>query len=284
MKTNANFPYELFESYFSYRQIARGTWCFNTCYHTTPVSSDAYLLIGNQRAIMIDCGMSKLNLKTYIDQLDICPVPIIGVIDTHSHFDHTACNGLFGHAFLHPAAVSGIRSGCQKDPEHYPPEYNITYVQEGDTIDLGGRILRFFEIPAHDSGSIAILDERERLLFTGDEVESGWMKLNLRCTDTYPGQTVEKHIANMRRLKSMASSFDALCPSHHGNLICVETLDDFITCGGMLLEYINKSYPQILPEHYDLSAIPVKERPQILMRHRSAHMGYFLGFSKESMT
>lgn len=276
---STDFPYVQYESFFAYRPIAPNTWCFNTCFQTTPVSSDAFLLWGNSKAVMIDCGMSKLNLKTYIDQLSLTDKPIIGVIDTHSHFDHTACNGLFGRAFMHPKAEAGATSGTGS--EFYPAGYPITYLHEGDVIDLGNRVLEIFEIPAHDPGSIAILDRTNRILFTGDELESGWVKLNLNCSDTKPGQTIRKHIENMKRLKAMSDRFDMICPSHHGNPISKEIIDHFIVCGAMLLADVETNHAQIDPASYDLSAIPIRERPQVYARYKSAHLGYFLGYAKE---
>lgn len=278
---DSSFDYPLYESYFAYREIAPGTWCFNTNFQSTPASSDAFLLIGEEKAIMIDCGMSKLNLKTYIDQLRLTDKPILGVIDTHSHFDHTASNGYFGHAFMHPNAEEGARQASPETLNDYPMDYGITYVHEGDIIDLGDRPLEIYEIPAHDAGSIAILDPRERLLFTGDECESGWMKLNLRCRDTYPGQSIEAHLANMRRLRDMSDRFDRICPSHHGNPVHKSILDHFITCGQMLLENVRTEHSQIQEEQYNTVDIPLRQRPQVFSRCRSAHMGYFLGYTRK---
>lgn len=273
-----SFDYPLYESHFSYRQIAPNTWCFNTCHPSTPASSDAYLVIGDDRAIMIDCGMSRLNLKTYIDQLELTTRPIIGVIDTHSHFDHTACNGYFGHAFMHPNAEAGAKSASPETLALYPMDYTISYLHEGDTIDLGGRVLEIFEIPAHDAGSIAILDQKERLLFTGDEIESGWVKCNLRGTDRVPGDSLKAHITNMERLKAMWDKYDFLCPAHHGNPISKETIDQFLVCGKLLLDKITCEYSEVREEHYEAMHLPIKQRPQVLCRFKSAHMGYFLTY------
>lgn len=276
--TDKNFDYSLYESYFSYRQIAHNTWCFNTVHPSTPASSDAYLVIGDEKAVMIDCGMSRQNLKCYIDQLALTDRPIVGVINTHSHFDHTASNGYFGHAFMHPASEAGAKSASEETLALYPMDYSISYLREGDTIDLGGRVLEIFEIPAHDAGSIVILDETERLLFTGDEIESGWVKLNLRGKDAEPGQSIRAHIANMERLKSLSDRYDFLCPAHHGNPISKETVDQFIVCGNMLLDVVTSEHGEKLEEHYAAMELPIRERPQVLCRYQSAHMGYFLTY------
>ena len=54
------------------------------------------------------------------------------------------------------------------------------HMETGSTIDLGGRTLEIFHIPGHTPGSIAVYDDKDDLLFTGDAIGSGcgvWMQL-----------------------------------------------------------------------------------------------------------
>ena len=55
-------------------------------YVITGSGCDSYLLMGDECAIMIDSGMSKLNLKEFCQEFT--DLPIIGVINTHGHLDH----------------------------------------------------------------------------------------------------------------------------------------------------------------------------------------------------
>ena len=51
----------------------------------------------------------------------------------------------------------------------FPRDYPVQEVTDGDVIPLRGRDLRVFFIPDHAVGSLAFLDERARILFSGDE-------------------------------------------------------------------------------------------------------------------
>ena len=42
------------------------------------------------------------------------------------------------------------------------------YIKDGDTIDLGDRIIEILQVPGHTPDSLALLDRNEKLLFTGD--------------------------------------------------------------------------------------------------------------------
>ena len=44
----------------------------------------------------------------------------------------------------------------------------IPVVEEGHVFDLGDRSLRVVHLPGHTPGSIGLIDERARILFTGD--------------------------------------------------------------------------------------------------------------------
>ena len=51
----------------------------------------------------------------------------------------------------------------------FPRDYPVQIVGDGDVIPLKGRELLVFEIPDHAVGSLAFLDRKERILFSGDE-------------------------------------------------------------------------------------------------------------------
>ncbi len=52
-------------------------------------------------------------------------------------------------------------------------------IHEGDTFDLGGLTLRIYECPGHTPGSVLVLLEEDRILFTGDAVNHHlWMQLD----------------------------------------------------------------------------------------------------------
>ncbi len=66
---------------------------------------------------------------------------------------------------------------CRERRELPWPDYTKVFVGEGFVFELGGRQVEVIEIPAHASGSIALLDRQTKMLFAGDEIEAGQVLL-----------------------------------------------------------------------------------------------------------
>ena len=213
---------------FTKRKIQEDTWLIEGvgCY--------SYLLIGKESAILIDSGMSKRNLKEYCEE--ITNLPIKGVINTHGHFDHTGGNGWFEKAFLHPHAVERAKQPFGGMTDGYSFDYETVTVDDGQVIELGDRPLEIIYIGAHSPGSIAILDKKFRLLFTGDELESGQVLLFLEEEGLPVTQTVENHQNMTKKLKSRIAEFDFICPAHNGTMMHNSYIDIFIKAQQEILD------------------------------------------------
>ena len=59
--------------------------------------------------------------------------PILGVLNTHSHFDHTGGNGYFDKVFLHPLAEQGAKTPFG-NAQGYKTDYEVTPVEEGSLL------------------------------------------------------------------------------------------------------------------------------------------------------
>jgi hydroxyacylglutathione hydrolase len=218
---------------------------------------DSYLLLGEKEGLMIDTGQSRRNLKEYVQT--ITDLPVNKVINTHGHFDHTGGNGFFSEIYMHPYAVDDAKR-VFGDPADFPLDYTIQTTQEGDTFDLGGRVLEIYDIGSHSSGSIAILDVKNRMLFTGDEVESqqtlllGSLQEMLNNekdpADTRPRPSVERHQRNMKKLLAMASRFDFMFPAHNGTPICNDYLEAYIEAAQRVLDGTDEGSTDIASPTY----------------------------------
>ena len=193
---------------------------------------DCYLLLGDENAIMIDAGMSDRNLKDFVRTLT--DLPIMGVINTHGHLDHSLGNGYFEKAFMHPLAVEDVKK-AQDNAPGYPTDYEIETLEEGQIINIGSRELEIIYIGAHSLGSIAILDKTNRILFTGDELDPGQVLVNM-AGSYVPGQTIENHQKNMRKLKARYDEYDIICPAHNGAPIDKSYVNDFIILDQMIMD------------------------------------------------
>ncbi len=154
------------EPYYEAIEIANNTWMIMSSgdYH--------YLLVGDDMGVAIDTGYGAGNLREYLEKL--CGKPVPWVINTHSHFDHTANNCYFDNAYMAEEALE-LASVPYPSFEgiEFPRDYPKTVVGDHDIIPLKGRNLEIFRIGDHSADSIAILDRKERILFTGDEFMDG---------------------------------------------------------------------------------------------------------------
>ncbi|MDO5407877.1 MAG: MBL fold metallo-hydrolase [Eubacteriales bacterium] len=182
---------------------------------------DCFLLAGAGEAVMIDAGQDTHDIRKYAERL--CGLPVHAVINTHSHFDHTGGNGFFDRVYITKAASASAKNtiGCG-DPADYPMDYEFSYIEDGDVLEFGGRRLQIIELDCHSQGNIAVLDLSERLLFSGDEIDSGQVLL-LPGFGEKPGElyardasTVETFLRTVRRLQAVRGQFDYIMPGHNG--------------------------------------------------------------------
>ncbi len=234
---------------------------FENSYVITGEGCDSYLLLGENEGLMIDTGMSRRNLKEFVSTLT--DLPVNKVINTHGHFDHTGGNGFFSEVMMHPDSVPAAKV-CFGNPLDYPLDYTIVRtLVEGDVIDLGERRLEIIEIPAHSPGSIAILDIDNRLLFTGDELESAQVLLLGSFDDRLlaeglikekrPVGTVGTHRENMKKLQKMESRFDIICPAHNGTPITKDYIEAYIEAADLVLSGKDEGKKEIDSPSYNNS-------------------------------
>ena len=183
------------------------------CVNTWLIHGDgctSYLVVGDERGILIDTGFATENIRTYAQNLTDKPVTIAA--NTHGHFDHTGGNGWFERAYMSAKALEIAKTPYpSKAALKYSVDYPVTIVGDGDTIDLGNRVLEVLEIPAHAPSSIAFLDRKERIMFTGDEVGAHVM---LYWMQPEPQPTVQQHSQHMEKLLKHRKEFDFICAGH----------------------------------------------------------------------
>ena len=74
--------------------------------------------------------------------------------------------------------------------------------------DLGDRPLRVFDIPGHTPGSIALLDERNRVLVSGDTVQDHNIFLFGERRD------LARYIESLQHLSLFGELYDEIWPMH----------------------------------------------------------------------
>ena len=266
------------EKFFRSWLIAPRTWMVEVQAFKGDPASQCYLLEGDDHAVAIDSGCGRHDILTYMKTLT--KLPIIGVIDTHSHFDHIGGNRYFSHAYMSEKVLLCGEKSSSGTLRYVNPQGetfweipadgaipNVTFIHEGDTLDLGNRELEFLEIGAHDIASIAILDKKVRLLFTGDEVESGWCNVGPMRAARWA--TIENHYNHMCKLKARENEYDAICSGHHGSPIAKECLDHQIICDKMIMDGCVGS------DEIPFVVVMGMQRPETrILTYKTAHRGF----------
>lgn len=199
-----------------------------------------FLLVGTEKAMLIDCGMGIGDLAGAVRQ--ITDKPLITVL-THNHPDHSGNARQFPEIWMKKEDLSmpvpwdtelrrsDIRhiarrvKGCSVTPYNmfhlYPydletdllsPEEEgsmpeIHDIADGQQFDLGGgRIVTAYDCPGHTAGEIVLLDESSGTLFAGDAVN-----YNLGV-GTVP---LERTLKAMKRIQAMGDRYDGIWNGHH---------------------------------------------------------------------
>ncbi len=204
------------------RKIFENTWVIDigaVCF--------CYLLVGGEKALVIDTGMNSANLREYLETITDKPMM---ATNTHGHGDHTMCNGFFDEVYMQPEAirdVNGGRNSASGNPAlARVPDYDPIPIREGHVFDLGGRHVKVFETPCHSPGDLMFLDVENRLLFTGDNLEVG--QVLIFYGDGKTGGTVKRHLEILKKMEAHYDEIGFICPGHNGSPIHRSVLKDFI--------------------------------------------------------
>ena len=96
-----------------------------------------YLIIGTERALLIDTGIGIGNIRSVVETMTHLPYD---VVNTHHHYDHVGGNGRFSMVYAHKKAIPVIQeqNNLQSRKEFFRsqearPEYNYEASLEFDT-------------------------------------------------------------------------------------------------------------------------------------------------------
>ena len=137
---------------------------------------DAYLVIGEKKAVVIDALQDAENLYEAVRKITDKPLEML---ITHAHPDHAGKSMEIFHdhgvpIWIHPDDLPTFAMFSMSYPEDY-----FSYLKDGMTFDLGGIRLETHLIAGHTKGCVVFLDRKHQLLFSGDSIGSGhfWMQL-----------------------------------------------------------------------------------------------------------
>lgn len=237
------------DDWFKVYQVKPDLFVFFEPYHFEQTLSS--LLIGKEKAILIDTGCGIGDLRNVIKRVTNLPIM---VINTHTHTDHIGSNhqfndiALFNHPLSHQVSKNGVsHQKMQKeilaenlidkfifkslDPKSYalPPFTVNRWLNDGDTINLDERELLVIHTPGEAEDHICLLDKEHRLLFCGDILMHGPIWTHLE------GGNLEDLIASYKKLMHFYNDFDCLIPSHNEPVFDKDLLPDSLTAAEKVL-------------------------------------------------
>ncbi len=195
-----------------------------------------YLLNGKTASVLIDTGYGKSDLAAAVRPYASGK---LRVINTHCHHDHISGNRQFHYFYMHERDRDEISQACPEDAV-------IETVKDGELITAGEISLEVIEIPGHTPGSIALLDRKDRLLFSADSFAK-----EFPIYMQFPGQDLKSYGDSIQKMMALSACFDRICPCHGEPVIEREYMGKTLNCVEKIL-----SLGQI-PEH----------TPEYVMRH-----------------
>jgi len=225
------------EGYFTTEQVDEDIWSISG-----PANDLMYLIIGSEKAMLVDTGMGIGDLDGELKRLT--NLPLI-VINTHGHPDHGGGNGNFDEIWIHPADIELMRRVCTEEyrandiksvlGEDHPEyqhlmegmvknrPYQAHYLKARQIIDLGNRQFEVLEFPGHTPGCIGLLCSREKILFTGDSIVETPVWLYLKHS-----LSVRTYWESLKQVKQREGEFEKLFPGHHPYPLSKKHLSDLL--------------------------------------------------------
>lgn len=221
-----------------------------------------YIIKGSKRGLVVDTGTGLGDFKNCCVKR-LLDVPY-DVVLTHGHVDHAGGISQFEKVFIHEKDRDMADNISLKDRTEYinrmnrsgavqikediaeglqnnkKPEY--IFIKEGDCFDLGDRKVKTAECPGHTWGSICLIDEKDRILFSGDNIND----LELICAPA------EDRTGLLRKWYEAAcavidqkADFTICCGGHA--VFSVKKAEEVLECGKRVLE--GKIGTQIMQVH-----------------------------------
>ena len=218
-------------SWFEVQKIHPDTFLISEAFHLLDPryqldTVNSYLLLGSDRAVLVDSGTGVGNLLELIKELTSLPVL---VCSTHYHWDHTGGNYQFSERAIHilesdiilqpqdtaldHSLVAPEVNGklglpkLEQETFQYRPSSPTCVLRDGDQIDLGGRVLQVIHTPGHSPGHVCFWESQSGMLFSGDTLYQGPIFLN------YEGGNPQAYRISLQKLIKLPE-IRMICPGH----------------------------------------------------------------------
>lgn len=223
---------------------------------------NCYLLIGKEKALLIDSGYGIIDLKSIVSEITnkevICAL-------THGHMDHANGSYQFENTYMHYGDKEIFNVHCSADFIHKNWVNGLNFKKPQDEVnskeffqkldkvkeakfkmprrlqdieffDLGDRKVNFINTPGHTLGSVCYYDVKYNTLFTGDNITSRpWLFLD-------ESVEVEKYKKGLETVQALIDEKNIcdLYPAHTRRIFKSSNVEDLIKCCDMSMDESNQ--------------------------------------------
>lgn len=187
--------------------------------------ANLYLLIGDEKDLLIDTGIGVFDIKNEISKISKKPLM---ALNTHCHFDHSGGNKFFPEIFIHASerkclanpeknntASFLLKDGdfVLKNPGLDIVKYKvespkmINTLKNNQAIKIGSFNLKVLHTPGHSAGSICLYEPDKKILFSGDVIYDGQLLYDLPFSDT------KAYLNSLKELSKL--NIDMCFPGHN---------------------------------------------------------------------
>ncbi len=189
----------------------------------------SFLIEGESRALLFDTGLGIGDMRRVVDQLTDLDVV---VLNSHTHYDHIGGNHQFEFIYgrdtdytkgrMQGSSTDAVAEfisdgwiwkdlpqGFVADEFRSQPFLISEIVDEGDSIDIGGRQLEILVTPGHAPDSICLIDRANRMLFTGDTFYLAPLYTHIA------GSNFDDYANSAARLAGLVDDIDSALTSHN---------------------------------------------------------------------
>lgn len=213
-----------------------------------------YLVIGDEKACLLDTGCGFGNLREYVETLTDKDY---FVILTHGHIDHASGASLFEDKGIYMNLLDKellkVHTAFEVRKEHakvinetaeipkseYNPLFNgeLLPLTDGQEFDLGNLTIQAIHTPGHTQGMTMILIKEERTILFGDGCG-----VSVLILDEY-ASSVSEYLDTLLTLKNYENQYDYIIRNHGTGKSPKDLLDNVIECCKCVINGTDDKYP-----------------------------------------
>lgn len=217
-------------NFYSHERISERVWIFTEGYsaiHRFTIG----VIVGDEKVLVIDSGLGMGgDLREAIEAVIGKDKPIICAC-THCHVDHVGsaiqfdeayCNlsdyeHFYDFAFGEQQRLDDLNAFAMESLEvaeygkyHYVKNRETVFqdLQDGDVLELGNVQIQVYALPAHSGGSMVFYYKEEKILFTGDDINTDVSIKKLTCEE------LADYAVRLRALEAKVGEDVTIYPGH----------------------------------------------------------------------